>query len=645
MTAQAHPATGGASPPGGGASPPGGGASPPGGGASPPGGGASPPGGGAACGGGAVPGGGAVAGRAVRLVGVGAAVRLVFAGLLGVATELAGVGLVATATWMIVRAAEQPPLAALAVAIAGVRGFALLKGGLRYAERLAGHDAVLRVLADVRTRVFAALAADRRTVTGAARKGGGDELSRVVSDVDAVQDAILRGVLPAAVAAVVGAGAVVVTAVVAPAAGLVLAAGLLVAGVLLPLAGHTVSRRASADIAAARGAVTASAVDVVHGVAELTAYGALPAALDRAAADGRRLARLESRAATVSAVVGGIAALVPALMAVLIALVVDGNAAAVLALVALTVGEVVVPLASAAVRQAELRGALARVRGLIAAVPAEAVEGFAPAGPGPFTAPAEAVEGVAAARRGAVTAPAEAVEGVAAARPGAVTAPAEDVERGEPVPGAVGLRLSGVTVRYPGAQRAALDSVDLELPAGRRVAVVGSSGAGKSTLLAVLAGRIAVAGGSVDGLPAGVERWRIANGVFADAHVFHDTVRENVSLSRDGISDDDVRRALVDAGLGEYRDRLDDVVGEDGSRLSGGQRQRLLLARALVRAPAVLLLDEPTEGLDAAAADAVLATALAAAGGRTVVVVTHRQADLARFDDVVRVEDGRLSRN
>ncbi|GGM66748.1 thiol reductant ABC exporter subunit CydC [Dactylosporangium sucinum] len=546
-------------------------------------------------GGGPAAAGGGVAGTtvAVRLVGVGAAVRLVFAGLLAVATELAGVGLVATATWMIVRAADQPPLAALAVAIAGVRAFAVLKGGLRYAERLAGHDAVLRVLADVRTRVFAALAADRRTATGAVRKGGGDELSRVVSDVDAVQDAILRGVLPAAVAGIVGAGAVVVTAVVAPAAGLVLAAGLLVAGVLLPLAGHTVSRRASADIAAARGAVTASAVDVVHGVAELTAYGALPAALDRAAADGQRLARLERRAATVSAVVGGAAALVPALTAVFVALVVGGKAAAVLALAALAVGEVVVPLAAAAVRQSELRGALARVRTLIAEVPAQVVE--------------------------------------------------PDGSHG-PVPGAVGLRLDRVTVRYPGASRAALDGVDLDLPAGRRVAVVGSSGAGKSTLLAVLAGRVAVAGGAVGGLPAGVERWRIANGVFADAHVFHDTVRENVSLSRDGIGDDDVRRALEDAGLGEYRERLDDVVGEDGSRLSGGQRQRLLLARALVRAPAVLLLDEPTEGLDAAAADAVLATALAAAGSRTVVVVTHRQADLARFDDVVRIEDGRLSR-
>ncbi|UWP84358.1 thiol reductant ABC exporter subunit CydC [Dactylosporangium fulvum] len=577
-----------------------------------------------------------------RLVGAGAVVRLVFAGLLGVATELAGIGLIGTATWMIVRAAEQPPLAALAVAIAAVRAFALFKGGLRYAERLAGHDAVLRVLADLRTRVFAALAepasgvstaaptagstagrslnaGDKSDISGhsggqlgradlgGAAGSGGDVLSRVVSDVDAVQDVILRGVLPACVAALVGIGAVAGIGAVEPLAGAVLAAGLLVAGVLLPWLGHVLSRRGSAAIAAARGDVTASAVDVVHGVAELAAYGALPRALDRAAGQGRRLARLEARAASVGAVVGGIAALVPALLAVGIALAVDGSAAPVLALIALAVGEVVVPLASAAVRQSELRAALARVRALLAAGSASRVDHavVVPDKPG---------------------------------QTGRVAAPQVHDQH------EWGVRLAGVTVRYPGSFAAALERVDLDIPAGRRVAVVGSSGAGKSTLLDVIAGRVEVEQGAVEGFPDGVERWRVAGGVFADAHVFHATVRENVALWRDGFDDDAVRRALTDAGLPEYGDRLDELVGEDGAKLSGGQRQRLLLARALLDAPPVLLLDEPTEGLDPAAADAVLATALRAAGDRTVVVVTHRQADLARFDDVVRVEAGRLGR-
>jgi ATP-binding cassette subfamily C protein CydC len=125
--------------------------------------------------------------------------------------------------------------------------------------------------------------------------------------------------------------------------------------------------------------------------------------------------------------------------------------------------------------------------------------------------------------------------------------------------------------------------------------------------------------------------------------VFHATVRENLTLGRAGFGDADLRAALAAAGLGEYGDRLDELVGEDGGRLSGGQRQRLLLARALLDPPPVLLLDEPTEGLDPAAADAVLATALRAAGGRTVVVVTHRRADLASFDEVVTLDAGRVA--
>ncbi|WP_432987266.1 thiol reductant ABC exporter subunit CydC [Dactylosporangium sp. CA-233914] len=505
----------------------------------------------------------------------GVVLRLVAAGVLGVLAEAAGVGLVGTATWMIVRAADQPPLAALAVAIAAVRAFALLKGGIRYVERLAGHDVVLRVLADLRARAFASLADVK----------AGDALSRVVSDVDAVQDLLLRAVLPAGVAAVIGAASVAGVALFSPVAGLVLAVALVLGGVLLPLLGRAGSR-GSAGLAAARGAVAAGAVDLAHGAAELTAFGALPAALATASARGRRLARLEARAAALSGVVSGAAALVPAGAALAIGALGGGP---VPALVALTVGEVVVPLAAAAARHGEVLGAVRRVRALVG--------DRAEASPPPD-------------RR-------------ALAEP-------------------VSVRLRGVRVRYPHGARDALADVDLELPAGRRVAVVGPSGAGKSTLLDVIAGRAPVVAGRVEGVPDGAEAWQVAGGVFADAHVFHTTVRENLTLGRDGFGDAAMRSALAAAGLGEYGDRLDDVVGEDGGRLSGGQRQRLLLARALLDAPPVLLLDEPTEGLDADAADAVLATALRAAGERTVVVVTHRRADLDRFDDVVTVADGRL---
>nr|BFE62499.1 thiol reductant ABC exporter subunit CydC [Dactylosporangium thailandense] len=516
-----------------------------------------------------------------------AVLRLAFAGLLAVLTEAAGIGLVGTATWMIVRAADQPPLAALAVAIAAVRAFALLKGGIRYAERLAGHDVVLRVLASLRTRSFAALAARNEA------PAAGDALSRVVSDVDAVQDLLLRAVLPAATAAVVGVAAVAAFAVVSPPAALVLAAALLVAGLLLPLLGKALSRPA-ASLAAARGDVTRSTVDIAHGAAELLAFGAMPAALATAAERSRRLARLETRAAAAGAVVSAAATVVPAAAALAVAALVSGSAAPVLALVALSVGEVVVPLAGAAARQAEVRGALSRVRELVAT--------------------------------------------------GAPDAPdAPDAQELRACRDPVSVRLHGVTVRYPHGGRDALSDVDLVLPAGRRVAVVGPSGAGKSTLLSAIAGAVPLRDGRIEGRPPGAEPWQVAGGVFADAYVLHATVRENLTLGRAGFGDADLRAALSAAGLPAYADRLDELVGEDGGRLSGGQRQRLLLARALVDPPPVLLLDEPTEGLDPAAADAVLATALRAAGDRTVVVVTHRRADLTAFDDVVTVADGRVT--
>ena len=197
--------------------------------------------------------------------------RVALAVALGAATVLCGVGLMATAGYLISRAAEQPPILSLTVAIVLVRAFALTRPLARYAERLASHDLALRVLGRVRVRVYerieplapAELAGDRR----------GDLLSRLVADVDALQDLHLRVLGPPLVAVAAGAVSVAVAAVFLPAAGLVLAIGLVVGGVAVPALTGAANRRAGQRQAALRGALSAELVELLAAAPELAVYG------------------------------------------------------------------------------------------------------------------------------------------------------------------------------------------------------------------------------------------------------------------------------------------------------------------------------------------------------------------------------------
>jgi ATP-binding cassette subfamily C protein CydC len=494
--------------------------------------------------------------------------RLIGAGLLAAGTEVAGVALMATATWLLMTAAGQPPLSALTVAIVSVRALAIGRGVLRYTERLTGHDAVLRILTGVRARVFAALATRR----DAGRSG--DALSRVVSDVDAVQDLLLRVLVPGAAAATVGVLAVGGAAFISPAAAVALAAGLLVAGVALPAAATALTRRTAERVAPLRGALANDAVDLTHGAADLAAYGATGGALDAARRRAGELAGLERRLATAGWAVDAAGVLVSGATAGAVAAIalrtgVDGVLVGVLAVGTLAAVETCLALVGAARQWTQLRAPLARVAALLEAPP-----------PAPAPSPVD---------------------------------------------------LSHITVRYRPDGPPALDGVRVDLPPGRRLGVVGPSGAGKSTLLAALA--------EWGGSPQEV------GGLLAEAYVFHATVRENLLLGRPAATDEDLAAACTAAGLldwvREQPDGWDTVVGEDGGQLSGGQRQRLALARAVLLDPAVLLLDEPTEGLDPAAADEVLTGVLGAARG-SVVLVTHRLRGLEGMDEVMVLDAGRV---
>ncbi|MFI6723067.1 thiol reductant ABC exporter subunit CydD [Streptomyces atratus] len=533
--------------------------------------------------------------------------QLALALLLGSLALASAVGLMAVSGWLISRASEQPPVLYLMVAVTATRAFGLGRAVFRYAERLVSHDAVLKMLAELRVAVYRGL--ERIAPAGLRRTRRGDLLSRLVADVDALQDYWLRWLLPVGTAVVVGAATAGFIGWLLPAAGVVLAAGLLLAGAGVPLVSGACSRHAERQLAPARADLATRITDLLGGTAELTVAGALPARSERTREADGVLTRIAARAATATALGGGLIALIGGLTVVATALVAlpavyDGRLAGVeLAVVVLT------PLA-----------AFEAVTGLPLAVQ----------------------------YRQRVKRSAERVYEVLDA-PLPVHEPGSPAETpGSPFP----LEVRGLSARYAQAERDALDSVDLRLTAGRRIAVVGPSGSGKTTLAQVLlrfldarAGTYRIGGVDASALEGDTVRQFV--GLCAqDAHIFDSSIRENLRLARTGATDEELRAALDRARLLDWAealpDGLDTLVGEHGARLSGGQRQRLALARAILADFPVLVLDEPAEHLDLATADALTADLLAATRGRTTVLITHRLQGLEAVDEVVVLDAGRV---
>ncbi|MEW2547106.1 thiol reductant ABC exporter subunit CydD [Streptomyces sp. NPDC047002] len=533
--------------------------------------------------------------------------RLLLALVLGSLALGSAVGLLGVSGWLISRASQHPPVLYLMVAVTATRTFGIGRAVFRYAERLVSHDAVLRLLAGVRVAVYRRL--ERVAPAGLRTTRRGDLLTRLVADVDQLQDYWLRWLLPVGASALVSAATAAFTAWLLPAAGLVLAAGLLVAGVAVPALSGALARRAERRLAPARGALAVQVAELLRGVGEITVAGALPRRLRAARAADGELTSLASRGAAATALGAGLSALVCGLTVAAAAVAGVGAVAsgrlpgvdlAVVVLFPLAAFEAVAGLPLAVRFRTRARRSAERVRDVLDA-PVPVAEPEHPAAP-PAT----------------------------------------------PFP----LRLDGVTARHPGAARDALTGFDLTLTAGRRVAVVGPSGSGKTTLAQVLLrfldpreGRWQLGGTDASALDGDAVR-RFVGLCAQDAHLFDSSVRENLRLARTDATEDELRDALRAARLLDWADGLphglDTLVGEHGARLSGGQRQRLALARALLADFPVLVLDEPAEHLDTATGDALTADLLAATEGRTTLLITHRLHGLEAVDEVVVLDAGRV---
>jgi ATP-binding cassette subfamily C protein CydCD len=521
-----------------------------------------------------------------------------WAGSIGLGALAAGLaaGLTAVSGWLIVRAGVEEYIMYLLVAIVGVRAFGIGRAAGRYAERLVTHRAAFLVVDALRLRLWRAIA--QRGAGSRRLLEGGAPLDYLVTLADDLRDQLPRIVPPVGAGILVIAGTIVTTAVVTPHLTVLVAAVLILAVVLAIVLAIRGERGAGAERIAARSAIVRGTAALASASSDLRGNGVTDGALRDLDAHAERLATAERRAAWSAGLGTAVITAATTLLAVLAPVLSAGAPAAlvsVIALLALAVLEPLADLVSSAQRVPAMRALLERLDPVLQPAPA--------------------------------------------------------AEWGSQHPeGTRRLALDEVTIRYPGAERAAVADVSGAVQRGQWLVLDGPSGSGKSTLLSAVMGALPPASGAVvaDDLPitAFDERaWRDRVAWCPqDAYVFDSTLRGNLMLARareDAPDDHDMRSALNRAGLGallaSLADGLDTRVGAGGSALSGGERQRLAVARALLTRSDVILLDEPTAHLDEPTAAAMMADVRAATADRIVLLVSHRAADRQDGDEIVRL--------
>ncbi|WP_228372882.1 thiol reductant ABC exporter subunit CydC [Demequina subtropica] len=533
---------------------------------------------------------------AIRDTGVTrwAIARAVLAGTLALGSA---VGLAAVSAWLIAKAAQMPSPADVALAATVVRLFGISRGLFRYLERLASHDAALRGVVTLRERTYERLAGSGARVVLGLRRG--DIVARMGADLDAIGDAVVRALIPLAVAGTVSAISVAIVAVIMPVAGVILALCVVLAGAVPAVLTARSARIAAVEGTRARAEVSAAALSAMDGATEHRVWGTLgeaSGALRTADAEAEHAHELASRPAAWAA---GAQTFF--------------TGVALVALLALGV------LAADA---GDLDGPFAAVVALLPLAAFEAVGAVPPAVQQYFRSAA------------------------AARRLAELTEVEDRTDAGPaPAPRASSLELDHLSVAWPGMEPTR--PVSASVAPGGVLAVVGRSGVGKTTLLATLAGALPPAAGhaTVGGAPSSPALTGTTVAMTAeDAHVFGTTVLENLRVARGDVDEAQAWDVLALVGLDPWvrglPSGLHTELGAGGRTVSGGERRRLLLARTALTSAPVVLIDEPAEHLDDAGADALRAMVTRMRGeGRTVVLVTHDLSLLDLADSVVTLDD------
>ena len=527
--------------------------------------------------------------------------------LLGFLAIGANVALMATSAYLISKAAIVTNVAEVALAITAVRVLAIARAAFRYLERSVTHRAAFEILADLRAWFYRSI--EPLAPARLSDHRSGDLLARIVADIDTLEDFFIRVVGPPLVAALVTAFAAILLGAFDPSLGIALALFLGLTGVVLPWVSRWLSRRPARQLVATRAELSATLVDAVQGIGDLVALDRADAHRARILELGRELDGIGDRLATVRAVSAALTATLAGLagvtvLAIGVALVtagrLDGVYLAVLPLVAVASFEIVAPLSAAIQLQDANEAAARRLFELIDATPE-----------------------------------------------------VRDPAAAWPLPDGHGIEVSGLGFRYGPDEPAVFDGMDLSIPTGTTVALVGSSGSGKTTLVNLLLrfweyrdGSIRIGGHELHDYPVEVVRAMLGV-VSQDVHLFDATIRDNLAVADPDVTDERIVAACRQAQLHDVIERLPDGygtrIGENGVRLSGGERQRLAIARAILKDAPILILDEATANLDVETERLLMDSLASFMVGRTTLLISHRDAVAARADREWTLDAGRAA--
>ena len=514
------------------------------------------------------------------------------------------VSLLMTSAYLISKAALQPSIGEISVAIVGVRFFGISRGVFRYIERLVSHNTSFKVLADIRVWLYKAI--EPIAPAGISKFKSGDLLNRLIADVDTLENFYVRVFLPPVVALVIVLSVSAFMLVFSPLISVVLFLSLALVGVGLSTLALIAGKKAGGDSIAFRSILREKIVDLVNGLPELVLFNRVRDAIQDIHQAAKKVYQAQITLSMLAAIQSAATSLIVGLTVWVLLL-------------------ITIPMISSG----KLDGIYLAVIVLGAMASFEAVQNLPPA-MNLLGANIRAAE-----RVFELASPAEST--------------AKDFNRTSALSGR-NIRFNKVSFQYN--QTPVLRDVDFELTPGKKIAIVGPSGAGKSTITNLLlrfwepdSGQILIDGVSQSEINPEVSR-SLYSVVSQNTFLFNTSILENLRVANPEADMGMIQKACQSADLEEFIATLpkkyDTIIGERGYQFSGGERQRLAIARAILKDAPIFVLDEPTANLDPATEERIRSMLKLDYGDKSMIWITHRLSGLEDMDEILVLANGEV---